>query len=146
MLKEQIQKDLNEAQLKRDTLKVSVLRMLLSEIKYAEIGSKDGVTEDQVIAVVQREIKKRRESAEAFRQGGREESAQKEEAEALLLFAYLPEQLSDEELEKIVEEEITQTGATTVGDMGKVMAAVMSRASGRAEGSKVSTLVKNKLS
>ena len=95
--------------------------------------------------MISREVKKRREGAAGFRQGGREEDAQKEEAEAQILLSYLPSQLADEELTKIIEEAIKKVGAFSVADMGKVMSEVMGKTAGRAEGARVSALVKEKL-
>lgn len=145
MLIEQIQNDLKEAQLARDEIKISTLRLLLSEIKNAEIAKGGPLTDEDVISVVQREVKKRKEAAAAFKVGGREEQAQKEEAESQVLTSYLPQQLSTEELTKIVQETITEVGATSVADMGRVMGVVMGKVKGQADGSTVSSLVKEKL-
>ncbi len=146
MLRDTLQSDLAQAQLQKDTLKVSTLRMLLSELNYAKIQKGQDLTDQDVVVVVQREVKKRKEAATGFRQGGREEQAQKEEQEAKILVAYLPEQLSDEELTKIVEDTITEVGANSIADMGKVIGAVMGKVSGQVEGARVSALVKEKLS
>lgn len=154
MLLNQLQSDLREAQLARDELKVSTLRLLLSEIKNAEIvlrqssgQAKGGVlTEEDIVSVIQKEIKKRKEAAEGFRKGGREEQALKEEAELKVLQSYLPEMLSNDQLTKIVEESITEVGAKTLPDLGKVMGVVMSKVKGRADGGTVSALVKDRLS
>jgi len=154
MLLEQIQTDLKNAQLARDEIKVSTLRLLLSEVKNAEIAKNSpaesrppagGLSDEDIISVVQREVKKRKEAAIAFRSGGREESAVKEEAELKVLESYLPAQLSDEELTKLVEETIHEVGATSVADMGKVIGAVMGKVKGKADGGMVSSLVKEKL-
>lgn len=146
MLKDTIQQDLHQAQLARDEVKVSTLRMLLSEIRYAEIAQKGQLTDEEIIPVIAREVKKRREAAAGFRQGSREESAQKEEAEIQVLSQYLPQQLADEKLTKIIDDAINETGAKNISEMGKIMNIVMSKVEGRAEGSKVSSLVKEKLS
>ena len=140
----QIQADLKQAQLSRDEVKVSTLRLLVSEIHNAEI--KQGVLTDQdLISVIQREVKKRREAAEGFRKGGREDSAQKEESEAKILQGYLPSQMTDEELTAVVEQAITEVGANSVSDMGKVMGAIMGKVAGQADGTRVSTIVKERL-
>ena len=144
-MNDQIRQDLKSAMLAHDETAVSTLRMLLSEIKYAEVA-KGEVTDQDVIAVVQKELKKRKEAAEGFRKGDREEAAQKEEAEAKVLEKYLPEQLSDEQLQNLVDEAIKEIGATSMGDMGKVISLVMSKAGQSAEGSRVSALVRQKLS
>ncbi len=141
----QITDDLKNAQLAKDETATMVLRMLLSEIKYAEISKGAELGEADHIAVIQKELKKRREAAAGFRQGGREEQALKEEAEAKILEKYLPTQLSDEELTKIVEEAITETGASTMQDMGRVIGMVMGKVAGQAEGARISNLVKEKL-
>lgn len=146
MLTEQIQSDLKVAQLARDEIKVSALRLLLSEMKYAQINKGQDLADEDVIIVVQKEVKKRREAALGFRSGGREDSALKEEAELKILENYLPAQLSKEELTKIVEETISELGATNIRDMGKVIGAVMGKIKGQADGTIVSNLVKERLS
>lgn len=146
MLTEQIQSDLKKAQLTRDEIKVSALRMLLSEMKYAQINKGQDLADDDVIVVVQKEAKKRKEAASGFRSGGREDSALKEEAELRILESYLPTQLSKEELTKIVEETISELGATKIQDMGKVMGVVMGKVKGQSDGTTVSSLVKERLS
>lgn len=145
MLLDQIQSDLKEAQLARDEVKVSTLRLLLSEIKNKEISKGGVLSDEEIVAIIQREVKKRKEAAAGFRSGGREESAVKEELEAKVLEAYLPSQLGTEELTKIVEETITELGASSISDMGKVIGAVMGKVKGRADGGIVSQLVKSKL-
>lgn len=145
MLLEQIKSDLKEAQLKKDNLKVETLRMLLSALIYARIQKGGDLTDEDIVAVIQREVKKRKEGAEGFRQGGREDSAQKEEEEAGVLTSYLPAQLSDEELLKLVEDAIKEVGASSLSDMGKVISLVMGKAAGQVEGTRVSVLVKEKL-
>lgn len=144
-LKERIQADLKQAQLNRDGVEVQTLRLLWSELHNVEIEKSHELSDGEIVPLVQREIKKRREAAEGFRQGGRTDSAEKEEAEAAVLAAYLPEQLSKEELEKIIDEEIAASGASSIQEMGKVIGAVMGKVVGRAEGSSVSGLVKEKL-
>lgn len=146
MLKDTIQKDLQQAQLARNEVKISTLRMLLSEIHYAEIAQKGQFTDEEIIPVIAREVKKRREAAAGFRQGNREESAQKEEAEIQVLSRYLPRQLAEEELTKIIDDAINETGAKNISEMGKVIGMVMSKVGSRVKGSKVSSLVKEKLS
>jgi uncharacterized protein len=144
MLSDDIQKDLSNAQLARDEIKVSTLRLLLSEIKNAEI-SKGKLNEEDLISVIQKEAKKRKEASQAFRNGNREEQAQKEESELSILQSYLPQSLSTEELTKIVESSINEIGASSLSDMGRVMRVAMRKVSGRAEGGMVSSLVKEKL-
>lgn len=146
MLLDKLQQDLKQAQLARDEVKVSTLRLLLSEIKNAEIAKGGKLLDEDIISVVQKEVKKRKEASLAFRQGGREEQAQKEEAESKVLETYLPLQLSDEALTKIVEESIKELGANSLADIGKVIGAVMSKVKGQAGGGTVSALVKERLS
>lgn len=145
MLLDQIQSDLKQAQLARDEIKVSTLRLLLSEIKNTEIAKGNDLVDQDVISVIQKEAKKRKEAIVAFRAGGREESAAKEESELKVLEQYLPSQLSTEELTKIVDETINEQGATSIQDMGKVIGVVMGKVKGQADGGTVSTLVKEKL-
>lgn len=145
MLTDQLSEDLKQAQLSRDEIKVSTLRLLISEIKNAQIQKRGDLSDADVISIVQREAKKRKEAIEAFRKGGREDSAVKEEVELRLLESYLPAQLSTEELTKVVEDSIKITGATSIQDIGKVMGTVMGKVSGRADGGMVSSIVKDKL-
>lgn len=141
-----LQEDLKEAQLNKDEVKVSTLRLLLSEIKNSEIAKGDSLSEQEIMVVISREVKKRKEAAAGFRQGGREETAQKEESEAEILTGYLPAQLSDEQLTKIVDDTIKEMGTTSIAEAGKVIGAVMGKAAGQADGARVSALVKQKLS
>ncbi|MDD5147632.1 MAG: GatB/YqeY domain-containing protein [Candidatus Daviesbacteria bacterium] len=143
---DELQTDLKNAQLARDELKVSTLRLLISEIHNVEIQKGTPVSKEDVILVLQREAKKRKEAASGFRAGGREEAAAKEEAELKILESYLPLQLSNEELTKIVLDTINELGANSPADMGKVIGAVMGKVKGRADGATVSNLAKERLS
>jgi len=139
-LTEQIQQDIVAAMKAGEKQRVSALRMVVSELqKNAKEGDGDEV------AVLQRERKRRLESATAFRDGGRAESAASEEAEAAMIATYLPEQISDEELTQLVTEAIAQTGAESPKDIGKVMGAVMPKVKGRADGSRISAAAKEQL-
>lgn len=131
--------------LSRNETAVSVLRMLLSELKNTQIQKSADLSDQDIITVVQKEIKKRKEAAAGFRSGGREDSAQKEESEAKVLESYLPEQISDEELTKTVTEAINEIGATSMSQMGQVMSSVMVKVGQGAEGSRVSAMVKEQL-
>lgn len=146
MLLDQLQADLKNAQLARDEVKVSTLRLLLSEAKNKEIEKGGSLSDEDIISLIQREVKKRKEAAAGFRSGGREDSAVKEEAEAKVLEAYLPAQMDVEELTKIVEDTINEMGASSLADLGKVMGAVMGKVKGQADGTIVSNLVKERLS
>lgn len=145
MLVDQIKSDLHQAQLSRDEVKVSALRMLLSEVQNAQIAKGADLTEEETVAVTQREVKKRKEAAAGFRQGQREDQAENEEAEAETLSAYLPKQLENEELTKIVQDSINEVGATSITDIGKVIGVVMGKVKGQADGSRVSSLVRERL-
>lgn len=142
---DKIQNDLKEAQLSRDEIKVSTLRLLLSEIHNLEIIKKT-ISDQDIISVIAKEVKKRKEAIEAFRNGGREQQAQKEEAESKILEAYLPSQLNIEQLTKLIDDTINELGASSPSDMGKVMGMVMGKVAGRADGAAVSQLVKERLS
>lgn len=145
MLISKLQEDLKQSQLARDEVKVSTLRMLLSEIKNSEILKQKELTDDEILQVTTREAKKRRESITSFRSGNREDLALKEEAELKILKEYMPTQISDEELTKLVKETITELGANSIQDMGNVMSVVMGKVKGQADGGRVSELVKIKL-
>lgn len=146
MLVEKLQNDLKQAQLAREEVKVSTLRLLLSEIHNVEIAKGEKLSDEDVISVIQREVKKRKEAAVGFRAGGREESAQREEAELKVLESYLPAQLSNEVLTKLIEESINEVGAKSQADMGRVMGVVMGKVKGQVDGNIVSSIVKEKLS
>lgn len=148
MLKDKIQEDLKAAMVARDAEKLSVIRMLKSAIQYYEIqkgGAGYEATDEDVMDVVAREIKKRRESIELYKQGGRSESAANEQRELDVLQSYLPEQMGEDEIRTLIKEAIEQTGATTPQDMGKVMGALMSKVKGKADGTLVSNLVREAL-
>ncbi|MDO8269700.1 MAG: GatB/YqeY domain-containing protein [Candidatus Levybacteria bacterium] len=148
MLKDNIQEDLKQAMLSKEEEKLSTIRMLKSALQYFEIqkgGAGYSATDEDVIEVVGREIKKRRESIEMFEKGGRQELADKEKRELVTLEKYLPEQLSEEEIRTLVDEAISQTGATSIQDMGKVMGSLMPKTKGKADGQLVSSIVREKL-
>lgn len=142
---DRIQNDLKKAQLDRDEVKVATLRLLLSEIHNVQIQKGVEVSDQDISLVLQREAKKRKEAASGFRSGDREEAALREEAELKILEDYLPSQLTNEELTKIVLDTINELGAITTSDMGKVIGTVMGKVKGRADGGTVSALVKEKL-
>jgi uncharacterized protein YqeY len=137
---ERVRADINAAMKGADRDRAAALRMVLSELQKAV---KEG--SDDELAVLRREHKRRLEAAAQFRGAGRGELADKEEAEAELIAAYLPGELSDEELEAIIAEAIEQTNATRPGDMGRVMKLAMARAAGRADGRRVSERVREAL-
>lgn len=145
MTLESIQSDLRQAQLDRDEVKVATLRLLISEVKNLQIQKGGEITEDDIIVVIKKELKKRQESITLYEGAGRGELAEKEKGEAEILKDYLPEQLSTEELTKIVEDSINELGAKTIADMGRVIGKVLSVAGSQADGGEVSKLVREKL-
>ena len=131
----------------KDPLRLSVLRMMKTAVKNKEIEKMKALEEGEVISVLNSLVKQRKDSVEQFRKGGREELAQKEEAEIKIIEEYLPAAASDEEIQRAVEEAIQETGASSIKDMGKVMKTTLARLAGKsADGSRVSQLVKEKLS
>jgi uncharacterized protein YqeY len=142
---EELEADVKEAMLARDEERRDALRLILASLRSAEKDLLRPLSEDEELQVLQRERKKRIEAAEAFRAGGREAQAEKEETELEILEDYMPEPLSDEELDRIVDDAIAENKATSMRDMGRVMADVMPQIAGRADGSAVSQLVREKL-
>ncbi|MEN6380577.1 MAG: GatB/YqeY domain-containing protein [Synergistaceae bacterium] len=143
-----IQNDLVDAMKKRDELRLSVLRMLKSAIQMAQIekGRNLPLTDDEVLVIVRRLIKQRNEAAEMYRSGGAHDRAETELEEVKVLDSYQPEQLSDEEIVKIVTEISTQVEASGLKDMGKVMGKTVAAVKGRAEGGRIKELVLKHLS
>ena len=143
-LKEKLQSDLTDAIRARDEMKSGTIRMVLAAITTEEVAGKEArkLSDDEVITVLSREAKKRREAAEAFEQGGRADKAAQEKAEGEIISAYLPAQLSDDELAALIAEAVASVGASGPGDMGKVMGVLKPKIAGKAEGGKVSALVK----
>jgi uncharacterized protein YqeY len=140
-----LEEQLREAMLARDGARRDALRLILASLRSAEKDLQRPLSEDEELQVLQRERKRRQEAAEAFRGGGREDQARKEEAELAVLEEFMPAPLSDDELEQIVDDAIAENGATSIRDMGRVMADVMPQVAGRADGSAVSQLVREKL-
>ncbi len=145
-LLKKLQEEMKAAMKSGDKEKLSTVRMLISEIKKVQIDQKKELTDEEIVQILQRYAKQRKESIKQYREAGREDLAEKEERELKIVQEFLPEQLSEEEIKKIVEEVISETGASSMKDMGKVMKAVMEKVKGRAEGSVVSSIVKEKLS
>lgn len=141
----QLEQDLTAAMKERDTQRRDALRLILSSLRAAEKELQRSLHDDEELQVLQRERKRRLESAEAFRAGGREEQAEAEEAELAVLEEFMPEPLSEDDLERIVDDAIAEVGATSMRDLGRVMADVMPQIAGRADGSAVSQLVREKL-
>lgn len=147
-LKQKLQEDLTSSMRAKDELKTSTLRLLISAVKYFEIekGLDYQAADEDVIQVIGREVKKRKESIEMYTKGNRQELADKEARELEILQTYLPAQMSEEEVKKLVKEAIAQAGARSIADMGKVMGALMPKVKGKADGSLVSRIVKEELS
>jgi len=143
--RDDISRDTKEAMRDRDRTRVEALRMLSAAVKNGEIEKGEPLTEDEEIAILRRQLKQREESAGAFRKAGREEQARKEEAEADIVRRYLPAPLSDEELERVVEEAIRETGAASMRDMGAVMGRASEISGGRADGKRLSALARERL-
>jgi uncharacterized protein len=142
---ERIEGELTDAMRARDDARRDTLRLILSSLRSAEKELQRPLHDDEELQVLQRERKRRREAADAFREGDRPEQAAAEEAELAVLEEFMPEPLSEDELEDIVDDVIAEVGATSLRDMGRVMADVMPQVSGRADGSVVSQLVREKL-
>ncbi len=140
-----IQQDMKSAMKERDRARLSALRMLNAALKNGEIEAGRPLTEEEEQVILRRQLKQREESAVAFRKAGREERAASEAAEAALVRDYLPEPLSPEELEGIVDRAVRETGATGMRDMGAAMGRAMELSEGRAEGRELAALVRNRL-
>lgn len=148
MTKAQLQEELKQSMLARNAEKTSVLRMLVSAIGYFEIqkgGAGYIATEEDVQNVIQSEAKKRRDAIEQYTNAKRQDLADKEKSELDMLQSYLPAQMGEEEIRKLVENAVAQTGASSPADMGKVMGALMPQVKGKADGTLVSQLVKEAL-
>ena len=142
---EELEEDVKDAMRAGDAARRDALRLILASLKSAEKDLLRPLTEDEELQVLQRERKKRIEAAEAFRGGGREEQAAKEDAELAVLEEFMPEPLSEEELERILDDAIAENGATSMRDMGRVMKDVMPQIAGRADGAAVSQMLREKL-
>ncbi len=147
-LEERIDSDLKEAMRAKDAVKLSVLRMLKSALKYSAIdkAGADGKLDDtEATQVIRKQVKQRQDSIESFEKGGRAELAEKEKAELAILGAYLPKAMAPEELAKIVRETIAEVGATSKAQMGAVMKSLQAKVGGRADGKSLSQEVQRQL-
>src|SRR3989344_547015 len=144
-MKARIQEDLKAALRAKDEIKTGALRMLLAALINKEKEKGQQVTDEEAQAVLFVEAKKRKEAAEAFEKGNRPDMAAKERKELEIIQGYLPEQMAEEEIRKLVKEAIAKTGAQSPQDMGKVMAALMPQTKGKADGGQVSQIVKQQL-
>ena len=147
-LKERLRADLNDAMRARDQVRLRTLRLALTSITNEEVAGASAreLTDDDVVKVLTREARKRREAAEAFSAAGRSDQAAAERAEGEVLAGYLPAQLSDDELAALVDAAIAETGASGVAGLGQVMKAVTPRVAGRADGAGVAAEVRRRLS
>jgi uncharacterized protein YqeY len=146
-LQEKIQNDIADAMRGKDSLRLSVLRLMKSAVKNKEIEKMKALEQPEVLAVLNTLVKQRKDSIEQFRNGGREELAQKEEAEIKIIEEYLPAAASDEDVVQAIREAMQESGATSMKDMGKVMAAAKTKLAGKTiDGAKVSQMVKEQLS
>lgn len=141
-LKERITEDMKSAMRASDKERLSTIRMVQAAIKQREVDERIALDDAQVLAVLEKMVKQRRESIAAFEQGGRADLADKEKAEIQILAAYLPEQLTEAEVDALIQAAIAETGAASMKDMGKVMGAVKAKAAGRADMGAVSARIK----
>ena len=143
-IKDLLTEDMKQAMKDKESgkLRLSVIRMARANIKNIEIDEKRELNDDEVLAVLMKEVKMRQDSLEEFTKAGREELVEQAKQEIAILRKYLPEQLSDEELKALVEEAVAETGAAGPKDMGKVMAALMPKTRGRADGKRINTMVR----
>jgi uncharacterized protein len=149
MDKNKLQQDLIEAMKAQDEVKKSTIRMLMSSINYYQTekgGAGYEATPEEIISVIEKEAKKRRDSIAEYQKANRQDLVDKETEELKILEAYLPEKMSEEEVTKIVEETITETGASSMQDMGKLMGALNGKLKGKADMGMVSNIVRQKLS
>ena len=142
-LMEKLTADMKEAMKQGEKERLSVIRLVRGAVRQAEIDGKKILSDDEVIGIITKEVKMRRDSLEEFERGKRADLVKKAEEEISLLMPYLPSQLSIDEVKKIVEEAVAEVGATTAKDMGKVMGALMPRVKGRADGKLVNEIVRS---
>ncbi|HEX7056938.1 MAG TPA: GatB/YqeY domain-containing protein [Bacilli bacterium] len=145
-LSERLDEDMKQAMKSQDKFKLSVLRMIRSAVKYQEIGQKRALNDDEVLDILNRELKQRKESLQEFERAGREDLIDNVKGEISIISAYMPSQLSAEELQAIVQATIAEVKASGKADMGKVMGALMPKVKGKADGKEVNRLVQQLLS
>lgn len=145
-LKQRIQEDMKSAMRAKDMFRLGTIRMLLAAIKQREVDERIELSDSDVLAVINKMIKQRRESAAQFQEAKRPELAEKEEQEITILNAYLPAQMSDHEIDALINEAIKSSAATTIKEMGAVMAIIKPKAQGRADMAIISAKIKGKLS
>src|SRR5256886_6374116 len=146
-IQDKIQSQMTDAMRNKDQLRLSVLRMMKTAVKNKEIDKMKPLDENEVMAVLNTLVKQRKDSVEQFRNGGREEMAQKEEGEIKIIEEYLPAAASEDDIRREIDDAVPESGAASMKDMGKVMKAALARLAGKsADGSRVSQMVKEKLS
>ncbi|MFI5241247.1 MAG: GatB/YqeY domain-containing protein [Microgenomates group bacterium] len=145
MIAANLQKMIGEAMKAHDEVRLSTLRLLSSAFNYEKIEKKHDLTDEEELAIIRREAKKRKEAIESYTKAGSPDRADSEQKELTVLQEFLPPEMDDSELEKIVEGAISEMGATTMADMGKVIGLVKSKTGGGVDGSKIAELVKGKL-
>ena len=144
-LMEKLTADMKEAMKHGEKERLSVIRLVRGAVRQAEIDGKQTLSDDEIIGVITKEVKMRRDSIEEFERGNRADLVEKTQAEIAILMPYLPEQLSADEVRRIVEAAVSEVGATTAKDMGKVMGVLMPRVKGRADGKLVNEIVRSLL-
>ena len=145
MLKEQIQSDMKDAMRAKEKERLGVIRLILAAIKQREVDERTELSDNDILAVLDKMLKQRRDSLSQYESAGRDDLAQQEKFELDLIQTYLPAALSDDELSQLINDAITETGASSPKDMGKVMALVKNKAQGRCDMGSVSAKVKNRL-
>ena len=145
MLRDTLDSDLKDAMRNKEALKRTVLRTMLSEIRNAEINSQTTLDDEGIISVLTKQVQQRKDSVEAYAAANRQDLVDKETEEINIISVYLPEQLPVEEIEEIIKTAISEMGASSLSDMGKVMGLVMPQVRGRADGKMVNTIVTEKL-
>jgi uncharacterized protein len=144
-MKDRLQREMRDALKAGERVRLGALRMLSASVKNREVEVRHELSDEEFVEVASREVKRRKEAAEAFEGGGRQELADKEREEQAVLEAYLPAQLSEDEVGALIDEAVGATGASGPGDLGKVMGYVMGKAKGRVDGGTVNRLVRARL-
>jgi len=146
-LKDRLRSDLTVSMRGRDELRTATIRMVLTAVTNAEVAGSQAreISDDEVVGVLAKEAKKRRDAADAFRQGGRPDLAEREDAEAAVIAGYLPAPLTDDELDALVDAAVAETGANSLREMGAVMKRLATDVAGRADGARVAAAVKARL-
>ncbi|TQQ85729.1 GatB/YqeY domain-containing protein [Peptacetobacter hominis] len=144
-LKQKLQEDLKTSMKNKDTVRKSVVTLIRSSIKQIEVDKRIELNDDDIIDIISKQLKQRNDSLEQFLDAGREDLVEETRSEIEILKEYLPQQLSEEELNEIVKQTISEVGATSMKDMGKIMSAIMPKVKGRADGKLINKLVKENL-